>query len=79
MVYNDFYCINCGHKGIPLPRKKTKEYFHRKKMYCPWCGKIVNHIECHNNGEAVIFLENYQLGLYQEEARESLQYTGRSE
>ena len=28
-----FFCLNCGHEGIPLPRKisKQKKSFHRKK------------------------------------------------
>jgi hypothetical protein len=44
---SDFYCTCCGQKGIPAPRKasKQREKGHLKKMYCVRCKKLVNHIE----------------------------------
>ena len=36
---SEFYCLNCGKRGIPIMRKvgKQKADKHRKKMYCPYC------------------------------------------
>lgn len=76
-VEHDFYCINCGKKGMPLARKtgKQKEKFHRKKLYCLNCKTEVNHIECRNQEEIETFKMNFALGLYKEEAAESLGFT----
>ena len=43
----NFYCINCGNKGIPIARmgNNRKDKGHRKNMYCPTCRHTVNHIE----------------------------------
>ena len=56
-VEHDFYCINCGKKGMPLARKtgKQKEKFHRKRLYCLNCKTEVNHIECRNQEEVETF------------------------
>ncbi len=71
-----FYCINCGHKGIPLQRKKNKlkEKFHRKQLFCPFCNQTVNHVEIRNPEEEQEFLENFRNGVYKDEAEESLRY-----
>lgn len=72
----DFYCINCGNKGIPLARagNKKKGYGHRKNMYCVKCKHTVNHIECRNQDEVAQFLMDFQNGVYVEEAKEELKY-----
>ena len=46
-MVSDFYCVKCGSKGMPLPRKKAnqKESGHMKKLYCLKCKCEVNHIE----------------------------------
>ena len=51
---NDFYCMKCGNKGIPISRPKSlkREKMHRKKLYCCTCREEVNHIECKNSFEA---------------------------
>ena len=61
-------------KLIPLARKinHAREKFHRKKLYCPWCKVTINHIECRNDEEVQEFLERFQKGEYQDEAKESL-------
>lgn len=71
---NSFYCINCGKRGLDIMRKasKKKEKFHRKKLYCPNCQKVVNHIECKNDTEVFEFKEDFEAGLFKEEAEESL-------
>ena len=30
-----FYCMNCGHRGLPLARRTSHQHerFHRKKLY----------------------------------------------
>lgn len=74
MVIHDFYCINCGKKGLPLPRPKgsQKQPFHRKKLYCFNCQKEVNHIECRCYSEVERFLEEFAAGAYSDEAETSL-------
>lgn len=76
MTIHDFYCINCGEKGISLPRKRGRQYgkFHRKKMYCPHCGAIVNHIEVRNDIETWEFKNAFDAGEFEEEAKESLEF-----
>lgn len=47
MVESDFYCTECGNKGIPLPRSKNRQraYGHIKDLYCCQCRKITKHKE----------------------------------
>lgn len=74
---SEFYCLNCGKRGIPIMRKvgKQKADKHRKKMYCPYCRLTLNHIEIKNYEDKLQFLEDFKAGNYQEEAQESIQYT----
>ena len=71
-----FYCIQCGNKGIPIPRKKgrEKEKGHRKKLYCLCCKEEINHIECRSDFEVEEFKINFENGVYVNEAQESLAY-----
>jgi hypothetical protein len=48
IVTSDFYCINCGNKGIPIARKRgaEREAGHLKKIYCIKCKESWNHVEC---------------------------------
>lgn len=48
MIISNFYCTQCGHKGIPIVRKnnKIREPGHLKKLYCMHCNKENNHVEC---------------------------------
>lgn len=73
---HNFFCINCGKKGIPLRRKVGFQHsrFHRKKLYCPYCKKEVNHIECKTQEDIDEFLENFNNGVYKDEAEESLSF-----
>ena len=73
---HDFYCINCGQKGIPLTRQQSNQrgQFHRKLMYCWHCKHTVNHIECRNEEEKEQFLLDFANGKYAEEAAEELKY-----
>ena len=71
---SDFYCINCGQKGIPClrPQARRRERFRRKKLYCPHCGYTINHIECRTDEDVYDFKEAFDNGEFQEEARISI-------
>lgn len=73
---HQFYCMNCGNRGIDLPRKsgQKRERFHKKKMYCFKCREEINHIECKTEEEAQQFKIDFENGVYINEAKESLAY-----
>lgn len=75
-VSSSFYCMNCGCRGLTLPRTRAhqREKFHRKRLYCPTCRIDVNHIECRNDIEAYEFKEDFAAGVYKEEAQNSIDY-----
>ena len=71
-----FFCLYCGKAGIPLARKigKQKKGFQRKKLYCYHCQNTVNHIECRTTEEVEIFKTEFAKGVYENEAKESLDF-----
>lgn len=73
---HDFYCINCGKKGIPISRQSghKRGAFHRKWMYCPNCKHTVNHVECRTQEEKEQFMADFLAGKYKEEAELELNY-----
>ena len=73
---HDFYCINCGEKVFTIPRKVNHKHakHHRKKLWCPWCGMEVNHVECRNDSEVYEFKRAFEAGEYKEEVQESLNF-----
>ena len=73
---HDFYCLKCGNKGMPCRRKSGHQHkrFHRKKLYCIYCGQEVNHIECKNEIDVREFRLNFERGVYKDEAQESVSY-----
>lgn len=73
-VSHDFYCIKCGQKSIPLPRKKRKLHgrLHRKKLYCPICQLYINHVEIRNDEDKEEFMELFEQGCFLKEIEESL-------
>ena len=73
---HDFYCMNCGRKGIPLQRKVGHQHskLHRKKLYCIYCGEEVNHIECRTLSEVEKFKANFAKGVYKKDAKDSIAY-----
>lgn len=66
---SNFYCMNCGCRGIPVqrPRARLREHFHRKKLYCPHCKITCNHIECKDDYEVKEFLQAFEDGVFKEE------------
>ena len=51
--FNEFYCVLCGNRGIPIVRKRNaaREAGHLKKLFCLTCGKETNHAECKPNSK----------------------------
>ena len=48
IVMSEFYCTQCGNKGLPVWRKsgQEREAGHLKKLYCLKCKQETNHVEC---------------------------------
>lgn len=73
---NNFWCIRCGQKGIPIMRKsgKRRPPGHRKALYCVRCKMVINHIETRNEEEERQFREDFAAGKFAEEAERSAAY-----
>lgn len=78
---SEFYCINCGQRGLPLlrPRSHRREKFHRKKLYCPHCRLTINHVECKNEAEVYEFKQMFENDEFQQEAIHSIMECGGNE
>ena len=76
---HDFYCMKCGNKGIPLCRNVGHQHskFHRKKLYCVYCREEINHVECRNKLDVRKFKEDFEAGLFVEEANASVEFLKR--
>ena len=65
---SEFYCVECGRRGIPIARKvgKQREAGHLKKLYCLYCLKETNHCEIRPFGTYTKedFEEEYFLGRF---------------
>ena len=72
---SSFYCPKCGKKAMDLPRPRslTRQAFHRKKLYCPWCRETYNCIECRNEIERQDFIADWEDGVYEKEAKAVLE------
>ena len=75
-MVSEFWCINCGNKGIPIlrGRGRMREQGHRKALYCITCKTVINHVETRNEDEAQLFREEFAEGQYAEEALRSIAY-----
>ena len=71
-----FFCMNCGNEGIPIMRKEGHQHarMHRKKLYCIHCKTEVNHMECKTYADVMDFKENFENGVYKDEAEESISF-----
>lgn len=51
VIMSDFYCTQCGSKGLPVWRRRgaEREAGHLKKLFCLKCQTETNHIECKSN------------------------------
>ena len=77
---HDFYCINCGNRGLPILRKTSHQHsaMHYKKLYCLTCKTEVNHVECKSAYDVEIFKMNYEKGVYKNDAEASLRHVSAS-
>jgi transcription elongation factor Elf1 len=68
---SSFYCPSCGKKAMDLPRPRslTRQAFHRKKLYCPWCRETYNCIEVRNEIERQDFIADWEDGVYETEVQ----------
>lgn len=68
MIFSDFYCTECGQKGINLPRNKgcQRANGHLKKLFCLHCQKETNHVEIRpqSSYDYENFYEEFSLGRY---------------
>lgn len=66
LIFNDFYCVECGRKGIPIVRQigKERESGHLKKLYCLYCGKETNHAEVTGKYTKEQFQKEFELGRF---------------
>lgn len=75
-VISDFYCTQCGKKGIPIPRKNgnQRERGHLKKIFCIYCNEEVNHVEIRPFGSYTLedFEEEFKLGRFVNGKREAI-------
>lgn len=75
---NDFYCVKCGNKGIPIARKKgqEREAGHLKKLYCLKCKEETNHVECKpfSHYEYTDFLDEFENGNFTEDGLRKMPY-----
>jgi transcription elongation factor Elf1 len=75
-IKHNFYCIYCGNQGIPVLRSPghLHEKFHRKRLYCPSCKQVINHIECITPEEVEEFQKDFADGVYKDEAEKDLAF-----
>lgn len=74
IIYNDFFCINCGSK-ITLPRKKGHQHerHHFKKCYCYGCKHTINFFEVKDDDDLQYFQETFKAGGFFKLAKESIE------
>lgn len=65
-ITHDFFCIHCGNKGVPISRQagRMREKGHYKNLYCVYCKDYTRHLEVHNEIDISEFKENFQKGVY---------------
>jgi len=67
-ITSEFYCVECGQRGIPIARRvgKERETGHLKKLFCLHCRKETNHAEVRPYGAYNLedFQEEFQLGRF---------------
>lgn len=75
---NNFYCVKCGNKGIPIIRKKgqEREAGHLKKLYCLKCKDETNHAECKpfSHYDYPDFLYEFENGNFTEDGLRKMPY-----
>lgn len=68
---SDFYCTECGKKGLSIPRKhgQARESGHIKDLLCIYCNKRTKHVEVSETGSYSYFdfLEDFESGVFEED------------
>ena len=72
ITISEFYCTQCGQKGIMIPRKANaqREPGHLKNMYCIHCRKENNFVEIRPFGQEYLyedFLLEFKNGNFNED------------
>lgn len=71
MTLSNFYCTQCGNKGIPIFRKpgQGREPGHLKKLYCLTCKQETNMAEIRPYGDYNLedFWIEYNYGNFDQE------------
>ncbi len=71
---SDFYCTECGKKGLSIPRKhgQARETGHIKDLLCIYCNKRTKHIEVSETGSYSYFdfIEDFNDGVFKEDGEE---------
>ena len=77
-IESDFYCTQCGNRGIPVQRKKgqEREAGHLKKLYCLRCKETVNHVEVksYTKYDYDDFKTEYEYGNFNEDGQRKRTY-----
>jgi hypothetical protein len=75
-VSDEFYCINCGNKGMNVLRNKGQMHKsgHLKKLYCIHCQMVCNHYECRTDEDVILFKKKYEAGEFKELAEQSINH-----
>ncbi len=70
-VDHDFYCTQCGNKGLPVCRTNHNpgKPGHLKKLFCLQCDKETNHAECISGSNYSLddFIYEFESGIFTEE------------
>lgn len=68
LSFSDFYCVECGKKGIPIVRNigAQRESGHLKNLFCIYCGKECNHAEIRpgSNYTYEDFMREFKMGRF---------------
>lgn len=71
VTLSNFYCTQCGNKGIPIFRKpgQGRAPGHLKRIYCLTCQKETNHVEIRPYGSYTLedFWIEYNYGNFNKE------------
>lgn len=77
-VVDEFYCTQCGKKGLPVVRRRgsMREPGHLKRLYCVFCNKEVNHVEVSPCGKYTyeMFLAERKANNFNEDGERILTY-----
>lgn len=76
---SDFYCTQCGSKGLIVWRQrgKEREAGHLKKLFCPSCGEEENCVEIKQNNSSYTFsdfIAEFEYGNFDKDGNRKMSY-----